>query len=449
MSVPLPPPPKATILVVDDTPQNLRLLETMLTRQGYWVKLAADGQTALAVAGSVQPDLILLDIMMPDLDGYAVCQQFKADPATRDIPIIFITALNDTGDKVKGLTLGGVDYITKPFRLPEVLARVETHLALRRHSYQLTLLNQASRDLAATLDLQRIAEQIQTAVTEIVGAAGTSVWLRDAAQPDWLVCQAAFQPNQTRYSSDLRLPAGQGVAGWVAQTGQGVIIADVALDPRFFGEIDTQTGFHTHSLLAVPLRVREEVIGVLEVVNKTTGEFSQDDQSLVETIAASAAIAIENTWLVNALHQHAVELEQSNIQLQEALDKVKTLSGLLPICSSCKKIRDDQGYWHQIEYYIREHSEADFSHGLCAECAQKLYPDIYQKTLERRQNILDSLTRLKRADLKTIAGEVGWPESNTLNRLHDMVAEGLLKSLETDGQTIYEVAQSDKTPPLS
>ncbi len=442
MSVSLPHPPKATILVVDDTPQNLQLLETMLTRQGYWVKLATDGQTALTVAGSIRPDLILLDIMLPDLDGYAVCQQFKADQSTRDIPIIFLTALNDTGDKVKGLALGGVDYITKPFRLQEVLARVETHLALRRHSYQLTLLNRVSRDLAATLDLQRIAEQIQAAITEIVGAAGTSVWLRDAAQPDWMVCQAAFQHNQSRCLSNLRLPAGQGVAGWVAQTGEGTIIPDVAIDSRFFVGIDEQTGFDTHSLLAVPLRVREEVIGVLEVVNKTTGEFSRDDQSLVETIAASAAIAIENTWLVDALHQHAVELERINVKLQEALDKVKTLSGLLPICSNCKKIRDDHGYWHQIEHYIHEHSEADFSHGLCAECAQKLYPDIYQKSLERRKNILDTLIRLKRANLKTIASEVGWPESNTFNRLHDMVEEGLLKSLEMDGQTIYEVAQA-------
>ena len=121
----------SNILVVDDNPDNLRLLMGILSESGYEVRPASDGEFALRSAWSSPPDLILLDIKMPDMDGYAVCERLKADERTRDIPVIFISALNEVIDKVKGFALGGVDYITKPFQAEEVLARVQTHLTLR------------------------------------------------------------------------------------------------------------------------------------------------------------------------------------------------------------------------------------------------------------------------------------------------------------------------------
>jgi len=123
---------KAEILVVDDTPDNLRLLIEMLGAQGYKVRPASDGPYALSTARAAPPDLILLDIKMPGMDGYEVCEQLKTDECTRDIPIIFISALNEVFDKVKGFSIGAVDYITKPFQAKEVLARVETHLTVWR-----------------------------------------------------------------------------------------------------------------------------------------------------------------------------------------------------------------------------------------------------------------------------------------------------------------------------
>lgn len=120
------------ILIVDDTPANLRLLAQMLANVGYIVRPARDGRTALASAQSAPPDLILLDVMMPDMDGYEVCRQLKANEQTADIPIIFISALDDVQDKVKSFALGGVDYIPKPFHDEEVLARVQTHLTIRK-----------------------------------------------------------------------------------------------------------------------------------------------------------------------------------------------------------------------------------------------------------------------------------------------------------------------------
>lgn len=119
------------ILIVDDMPANLRLLTRMLTEYGYDVRPVMDGEQALATAHAMPPDLILLDIRMPSMDGYEVCQHLKADERTRDIPVLFISALSETEDKISAFTAGGVDYITKPFQLEEVLARVRTHLTIR------------------------------------------------------------------------------------------------------------------------------------------------------------------------------------------------------------------------------------------------------------------------------------------------------------------------------
>ncbi|MBM9616743.1 response regulator [Desulfobulbus rhabdoformis] len=199
-----------SILVVDDNPDNLRLLEKLLTEHHYKVRLATSGSRALATVRKEAPDLILLDIMMPEMDGFEVCRQLKSIEQTAHIPIIFISAVSEIIDKVKAFSLGAVDYILKPFQEDEVLARVKTHLTLSI--------------------LQR-------------------------------------------------------------------------------------------------------------------------------------------------------QLEKKNAALEEALAEIKILRGIIPICASCKKIRNDDGYWQQIESYIREHSDAQFSHSICEECAQKLYSDFLKGPL--------------------------------------------------------------------
>lgn len=132
---------KEDILIVDDTPENLRLLSTMLVAHGFNVRKALNGQMALTAASTVRPDLILLDIMMPDIDGYEVCEQLKANDRTAEIPVIFLSALNDVFDKVKAFQVGGIDYITKPFQLEEVIARVRNQLALTAAQKQICELN--------------------------------------------------------------------------------------------------------------------------------------------------------------------------------------------------------------------------------------------------------------------------------------------------------------------
>ncbi len=128
---------KGDILIVDDALANLRLLSTMLTRQGYQVRGVANGTMALTAVAAEPPDLILLDIKMPGINGYEVCLRLKANPDTSHIPIIFISALDEVLDKIEAFNAGGVDYITKPFQVPEVLARVETHITLHNLQKQL------------------------------------------------------------------------------------------------------------------------------------------------------------------------------------------------------------------------------------------------------------------------------------------------------------------------
>ncbi|MEC4894992.1 MAG: hybrid sensor histidine kinase/response regulator [Oscillatoria sp. PMC 1051.18] len=144
-------PKKNDILVVDDTPDNIRFLSTMLTEQGYNVRKAINGQMALTAVQAVLPDLILLDINMPGLDGYEVCKQLKQNEKTNPVPVIFLSALDDTEDKIKAFKVGGVDYITKPFHFEEVLARIKNQLTIKQLQSQLKEQNQQLKETLTEL----------------------------------------------------------------------------------------------------------------------------------------------------------------------------------------------------------------------------------------------------------------------------------------------------------
>ncbi|BAY48118.1 response regulator receiver sensor signal transduction histidine kinase [Scytonema sp. HK-05] len=162
---------KGNILVVDDTPDNLRLLSAMLTAQGYEVRKALNGKMALTACQMVLPDVILLDINMPGMDGYEVCQQLKADDRTREVPVIFMSALDDVLDKVKAFDVGGVDYITKPFHGAEVVLRIENQIHLRLLQIKLQeknfLLQNALDDLKAA-QVKQIQNEKMAALGQLV-----------------------------------------------------------------------------------------------------------------------------------------------------------------------------------------------------------------------------------------------------------------------------------------
>lgn len=166
-----------TILIVDDNPTNIKILFSFLKEFGFKVLVAKDGESALSKLEEILPDIILLDVQMPGIDGFETCRRLKDSDITKDIPVIFMTALSDTQDKVKGLTLGAVDYITKPFQHQEVLARINIHLRMRNLTKQLqeqnVLLQQLTSELeervsSRTAELRESLEKLQQAQIQLV-----------------------------------------------------------------------------------------------------------------------------------------------------------------------------------------------------------------------------------------------------------------------------------------
>jgi GAF domain-containing protein len=210
--------------------------------------------------------------------------------------------------------------------------------------------------------LATVLEEIRNALD----VAACSVWLIDPDGGD-LVCRQATGP-ESDVVRGWRLAPGQGIVGWVAGHGESLVVSDTRSDERHIQAVDQEIGFELRSILSVPLRVTQGVIGAIQVLDTQVGRFTAADLALVEPLAATAAVAIENARLYE-------EAERLIGELKEALANIKTLKGLIPICASCKKIRTDEGFWQQVDVYIRDHSEVEFSHGICPDCLKKLYPE--------------------------------------------------------------------------
>ncbi len=333
---------QSSILIVDDTPQNLKMLTRLLSRHGYAVRPAINGETALKAAPKILPDLILLDIMLPDIDGYELCRRLKAEKTTCHIPIVFISALDETMDKVKAFRVGGVDYIAKPFQSEEVLARVHMHLSLRQMQQQLHeqnihlhqeieerkqmeaslqlrnrelyLLNRVGQMFSSSLEFDYVLETALEEIQRLLHVYSISFWLT-LSEDGALECKQAKGPG----NADLigwRLRPGQGITGWVAQHNESVIITDTWTDQRHFRAVDQQTGVAVRSMMSLPLRTKGKVIGVLNLVDPKVGQFSKDDLVLLEPIASAAAIAIENARLYTTAQQEILERKRTEQQLR-------------------------------------------------------------------------------------------------------------------------------------
>ena len=337
---------RATILVVEDSPQSIRILQRILTKYGYTVQLATTGLQALSMVQTIPIDAILLDIKMPKMDGFEVCARLKADERTRDIPVIFISALNEIFDKVKAFSVGGVDYITKPFHTEEVAARVEVHINvwqikrqlqaqnlqlqqeiheresaeanLQRRNHELALINRVGQMLSSSLDLDYVLKTALEEIHRLLKVISTSFWLLDADTHE-LVCREAFGSGSETLVN-WRLDPGQGITGWVAQHGESMLISDALEDDRHVTMVDQHTGLPVRSMLSIPLRVQGRVIGVLNLVDPRPNHFTDHDLRFVEPVAAAAAIAIENARFYMQSQQELVERRQTQEALQHAKD---------------------------------------------------------------------------------------------------------------------------------
>ncbi len=222
------PVSKGDILIVDDTPDNLRFLSALLSQQGYDVRSVTTGSAALMGIQSQPPDLVLLDVVMPGMNGYTVCQQLKANVDTQHIPVIFISALDEIFDKVRAFSVGGVDYITKPFQSQDVLVRIETQLTVSRLQTELrqTLereraLNQRVESMEALEERHRIAREIHDSLGHLLVAlniqleSALALWEPDPEQAYVLLQEAKQLGSESleavRQSvSDMRVDPLQG-----------------------------------------------------------------------------------------------------------------------------------------------------------------------------------------------------------------------------------------------
>lgn len=304
------------ILIVDDSPVNIMMLTEVL-REDYRTGVATNGAEALKFAKKYMPDLILMDILMPQMDGYQACACLKASELTKDIPVIFITSLNEAEDKTRGFDLGVVDYITRPFETAEVRARIKTHITLERTRELLKYQNQVleemvderTRQLERLLelsllinserDLHKIFDEIVPLVARFFSADRASLFLLDQEKRQ-LWTRAA-----EGLSKPISLPLNKGLVGRAAETGKPVIVNDASNHPDFDVSWDRKHGYCTKNVLCYPVHNRDEQLkGVLQVINKIpAGNFEAADKDLAAACAAQIGVALETYDLVTELSQ--------------------------------------------------------------------------------------------------------------------------------------------------
>ena len=347
----------AAVLVVDDNESNRELLARRLEDQGYAVSLAVDGQDALDQVAATAFDLILLDIMMPRVDGRQVLERLKADAALRHIPVIVLSMLDDLGSIVQCIQAGAEDYLPKPFNPTLLAARVraslerkrlhddeaehlrvveqfndtlerrvaeatvslqETNRTLERRLVELGGMIDVARSIISVLDLRALLNGIMDLSKRVVNAQASSLLVADHETKTLqfhVVAGASGKPIVGEM-----VAFGRGIAGSVAVTGESVLVPDAYQDPRFDPSYDKKTGFTTRSILTVPLKSPEGVIGVVQALNKLDGTpFDEHDLELFESFASMASISLQNAKLFGQIKTMADDL-------REALEKERWLS---------------------------------------------------------------------------------------------------------------------------
>lgn len=306
------------------------LFQRRLEHEGYRVDIAVDGNAGLRQCAEQQYDLIALDYNMPNRDGISVLQELSK--RTDVPPVVMITAQNDTATAVEAMRLGAYDYLVKganaayllllPGVIERALAKRQLELeqrrtieALRVQNRNLALLNRVAQSFTSTLDVDAIAQTLVTSISEFTETQGSSVWLWEGSEVKQLRCVAIHPQRASSELAEMFLAPGQGIAGWVAQHGESVSVDDANADPRHSRLGDRKLQFPIRSMMAVPLRARDKIIGVLELVNNLNGRFSANDQVLAETLASSAAVAIENARLFQNLRERTQELQVRNEEL--------------------------------------------------------------------------------------------------------------------------------------
>ncbi|MDI6695005.1 MAG: diguanylate cyclase [Anaerolineales bacterium] len=383
MNKPSPQAHKADILVVDDTPENLRVLSHMLSHYGYKVRAVTEGALAITIAQTAPPDLIMLDVNMPGMDGYETCQQLKADERTRSIPVIFISALGEVEDKVKAFAVGGVDYVTKPFQIEEVLARLETHLSIRRLQIELEQKNQRLAAGLAELSESRAAEREQRILAETlrdtIAAINSTlnfnevltlilnnlarVVPHDAANIALIDEHGILHIRESRgykergvaeLIASLSLPLNH-FPTWrkIAETRAPIAISDTRLTPDW---VEIPEMSWVRSTAAAPIISQGKIIGLLNLDSATPGFFKSEHAERLQTFSNYAAVAIEKARLFERTQQLAIMDELTGLynrrqilhlaksEYERARRYHRTLSVIMIDIDQFKHINDTYGH---------------------------------------------------------------------------------------------------------
>ncbi len=316
------------ILIVDDTPDNLLVLFSFLEEKGFKVLLAEDGESALQIAQSKAPDLILLDVLMPEVDGFETCRRLKEKPSTKEIPVIFLTALSETVNKVQGFKLGGVDYITKPSEQEEVLVRIQTHLNLQRMR---STLAQQNQELKQRLDFEALQRRITDKLRDSLNESQILQTATDelAEVLELGSCQIELYDSQQvtatiAYEKTITLPQSQGITRNIQdfpelykQLLEKTPVQLVEKTPQFSPQHIQVTR------LACPIFDDRGIIGNVWGLKPPTEVFTNLEIELIEQVASQCAIAIRQARLYEASNEQVAELARLN-QLKD--DFLKTIT---------------------------------------------------------------------------------------------------------------------------
>jgi len=328
---------KGDILIVDDTPDNLRLLSTILSEQGYKVRSVINGSAALMGAQAQPPDLILLDVNMPGMNGYEVCHLLKDQAQTIDTPVIFISASHEAIDKVKAFSVGGVDYICKPFQVEEVLVRIETQLSIRRLQAKLQQalahersLNQQIEAMAAIEERNRIAREIHdslghslTALTVQLQAA-VSVIQTDPVQAQVFLTQA-YQLSKTAMQ-EVRQSVKALRVDQPAQQSLEATILDLAAGFRQVTEITPIVQIDLKK--SVPLSVSRTIHRIVQEALTNISKHAQATQVQIDLVTIRQAsgdclcLTLKDNGKGFDCHQHT-----AGFGLQGMQERVAALAG--------------------------------------------------------------------------------------------------------------------------